>query len=832
MACCLCDTSDRLAEQFLCTSCGLHFHSDCLSSIDTNATWSSTGNSMLVRMDWQCPECKLCQSCQKPGDDTKTLVCDTCDKCYHIFCLRPEFVSSGQPSTTSPPNNGWKCPRCKLCQQCDRRLVKHTQKQASPMLNLSTNLCTDCLLKLKTSSSSSSISSEPPPNDASSKRASRHVASTNPPPDLIKPNPTCTYPPSSNNSSRSSMNSMPKHEHHLTSPVLEKETANNRKRSVKDLLELAHSSNYCQPEMSSVTMATVSVLKREAMDIKDELVDSSSNQSSSSSHSTTAKPPINSKKKQISKKTTSTSTSKNMKRQTSATSGGQSSASCRSRSTRNTSNSSANGRGGGGNEARSAGQPASGGKNGENSSASPASGSGGGGTAELDEPTIGHIKRDEEDHHAVTVILSLDDSITQRQDMCLNCGSFGAGDDGHTLSCSQCGQCYHTYCAGVSSVSEVMREKGWRCLDCTVCEGCGKATDESRLLLCDDCDISYHIYCLSPPLEHVPKGNWKCKWCVKCAVCGAKSGQGQPKQFEWKNNYTECALCNSLHTCHVCNTGYTDADMVLKCLTCERWSHASCSVSTNSMHHHATHHTLIGEDEAERLAKRGFHCSRCAQDTSTLSGTTAVTSATAPAVQAPPELSLKKQFENENLLPFIDKLNRLAGAAKRTHVTAQQLVDDGVYLTESGQELMKQLKIKPAPAHHNRRTRPVVKLTTGQQPIDSAVDSTPADEEASRSSTEDGAKKLTTTAAAAAQQLFPRIGVWFGHASSSKSPYGRAWLKVFARQIHIDVRWQPSRRLLRYGESHSLAYACTLNVPDCVQSPYRRALSWNKFPAL
>ena len=42
-----------------------------------------------------------------------------------------------------------------------------------------------------------------------------------------------------------------------------------------------------------------------------------------------------------------------------------------------------------------------------------------------DEPTIGHIKRDEEDHHAVSVIVSLDDSFTLRQDMCLNCGSFG-----------------------------------------------------------------------------------------------------------------------------------------------------------------------------------------------------------------------------------------------------------------------------------------------------------------------------------------------------------------------------------------------------------------------
>ena len=47
-----------------------------------------------------------------------------------------------------------------------------------------------------------------------------------------------------------------------------------------------------------------------------------------------------------------------------------------------------------------------------------------------------------------------------------------------------------------------------------MCEGCGSPDDEGRLLLCDECDISYHTYCLDPPLEHVPKGTWKCKWYV------------------------------------------------------------------------------------------------------------------------------------------------------------------------------------------------------------------------------------------------------------------------------------------------------------------------------
>lgn len=71
---------------------------------------------------------------------------------------------------------------------------------------------------------------------------------------------------------------------------------------------------------------------------------------------------------------------------------------------------------------------------------------------ENDEPTIGHIKRDEEDHHAVTVIASLSDTYSLKQDMCLNCGSFGKNEEGTLISCSQCGQSFHPYCAGITNV--------------------------------------------------------------------------------------------------------------------------------------------------------------------------------------------------------------------------------------------------------------------------------------------------------------------------------------------------------------------------------------------
>lgn len=193
-------------------------------------------------------------------------------------------------------------------------------------------------------------------------------------------------------------------------------------------------------------------------------------------------------------------------------------------------------------------------------------------------------------------------------------------------------------------VTKVILSKGWRCLDCTVCEGCGKPHDEGRLLLCDECDISYHIYCLDPPLDQVPKGTWKCKWwvieklhichfvhlhiynhsfeiimhlsllqlevkvsvinicfwwsihrCVMCINCGTTTpGFG----CNWQNNYTQCGPCRSKIDCPVCRHKYQDDEMIIQCLQCNRWLHALCD-------------GLRSEDDMERAADYDYQCLFC-----------------------------------------------------------------------------------------------------------------------------------------------------------------------------------------------------------------------------
>ncbi|XP_048409588.1 lysine-specific demethylase 5B-like isoform X3 [Stegostoma tigrinum] len=51
-------------------------------------------------------------------------------------------------------------------------------------------------------------------------------------------------------------------------------------------------------------------------------------------------------------------------------------------------------------------------------------------------------------------------------------------------------------------------------VDLYVCLICGQGNEEDRLLLCDGCDDSYHTFCLIPPLQDVPKGDWRCPKCL------------------------------------------------------------------------------------------------------------------------------------------------------------------------------------------------------------------------------------------------------------------------------------------------------------------------------
>ncbi|XP_037540800.1 histone-lysine N-methyltransferase 2D isoform X2 [Nematolebias whitei] len=261
---------------------------------------------------------------------------------------------------------------------------------------------------------------------------------------------------------------------------------------------------------------------------------------------------------------------------------------------------------------------------------------------------------DEDDTMQNTVVLfSNTDKFVLLQDMCVVCGSFGKGVEGQLLACAQCAQCYHPYCVN-SKITKTKLRKGWRCLECIVCEVCGKASDPSRLLLCDDCDVSYHTYCLDPPLHTVPKGGWKCKWCVCCVQCGSSS---PGFHCEWQNNYTHCGPCASLVTCPVCRENFMEEELLLQCQYCDRWVHAVCE-------------SLYTEDEVEQASDEGFACTSCS-----------------PYVPKPVvESAIMASIKIKEPEPQFYRL-------------------EGVWLTESGMSLLRSISMSPLHKRRQRRSR-------------------------------------------------------------------------------------------------------------------------------
>ena len=52
----MCNIVGNIHEQLFCTSCGHHYHGNCLHPpVEVNP---------IVRAGWQCPDCKICQMCR------------------------------------------------------------------------------------------------------------------------------------------------------------------------------------------------------------------------------------------------------------------------------------------------------------------------------------------------------------------------------------------------------------------------------------------------------------------------------------------------------------------------------------------------------------------------------------------------------------------------------------------------------------------------------------------------------------------------------------------------------------------------------------------------
>ena len=518
-----CIKSGDVSELLFCTSCGQHYHGSCLEP-----KVMPTAN---VRAGWQCPHCKICQTCHKPGDDNKMLVCDTCDNGYHPFCLNMSTV----------PKHGWKCKDCRVCGDCGARTPGNGP---SSRWHMNYTVCDSCYQQ-RNKGSSCPICGKAYRQACQSEMLQCVTCRK-----LIHP--TCEPKLSHANDLNADLAS------NYVCKVCEASALNEPKDDFAsaglpdNIFNASRESftSFTEDSLGSIDNLEVQPLVHgyDSTETKLVTITNNNNNNNSNSSQSLIKPPAPISGGKLSGKKRLNYPGKSERR------GGKFPGRKRAKTV----------------EFRRKRGPKTKFKPFVGPSSSLAMASSG----VLNPSNAGQecdvkekIKDDDPANENKVILCSTKDEFILSQDLCAMCGSAGQAEEGRLISCSQCGQCYHPFCVNIK-VTKVVLNKGWRCLECTVCEGCGLPHDEARLLLCDDCDISYHTYCLDPPLDVVPQGTWKCRWCVICLKCKSTNpGYGSL----WQKNYTQCGPCASQTSCPVCQVDYTESDLIIQCIQCNRF---------------------------------------------------------------------------------------------------------------------------------------------------------------------------------------------------------------------------------------------------------------------
>eukprot|EP01047_Picozoa_sp_COSAG01_P016172 COSAG01_NODE_822_length_13306_cov_4.866132_13_plen_1123_part_00 len=125
--CLLCCGSGDPDSFIYCTQCGESFHSLCL-----NQQLSSRKKFDKIRSRWRCLSCMRCSICED-GTDDNLVVCDVCDRGFHLECIRPAI--------SQVPEGSWVCADCVQCLSCG---VTTPGKSKSDKWHQDYTLCTPC----------------------------------------------------------------------------------------------------------------------------------------------------------------------------------------------------------------------------------------------------------------------------------------------------------------------------------------------------------------------------------------------------------------------------------------------------------------------------------------------------------------------------------------------------------------------------------------------------------------------------------------------------------------------------------------------------------------
>lgn len=158
---------------------------------------------------------------------------------------------------------------------------------------------------------------------------------------------------------------------------------------------------------------------------------------------------------------------------------------------------------------------------------------------------------------------------------------------------------------------------------------------------------------MDPPLDYVPTGTWKCKWCAMCQTCGAHI---PGHNSTWMNSYSECGPCASLNQCPYCLDNYSENELVINCTKCDRWIHGLCD-------------SIKTEQDAERCAEDNYVCILCR-----------------PKDVPPPHLIPRN-------IPVKPPTPTKSPEINRNVNSSAQYFVDGVYLSENGLNQIKALSM-------------------------------------------------------------------------------------------------------------------------------------------
>ncbi|PHJ24854.1 phd-finger domain-containing protein [Cystoisospora suis] len=103
----------------------------CFSCLDPPLNYA-----MVTRFPWHCADCKRCEICNENTSEETMLICDACDRAYHMECIDPPVLEV--------PQGDWFCPECGHCACCGRELTDEEALSELCFFSNAHRICVEC----------------------------------------------------------------------------------------------------------------------------------------------------------------------------------------------------------------------------------------------------------------------------------------------------------------------------------------------------------------------------------------------------------------------------------------------------------------------------------------------------------------------------------------------------------------------------------------------------------------------------------------------------------------------------------------------------------------